>query len=168
MSGKVVIAYVCRMKKWMMLFSAILVFGCSAPKHGADAPPIEAELVDGSEFRLSGLKGKHVLVVFWGSWCGPCLRELPKVVALHQKHEGQLQVVSIALEKSGDRWKNTAERFGFSWEYQIVEQRPMVVASEYARAFGVSEIPAHFLISPEGKLLPDMDLKQVDEFLSAQ
>lgn len=149
-----------------ILFIFFLI-GCGGPTADNGMPELETQLIDGSDFRLSEFKGNYVVLDFWGSWCGPCIREMPELVALHQKYGQQVVFVTIALERNDRNWKKVADRFGFSWKYQIVETAPMVVASEIARNFGVTEIPATFVITPEGKLLPKMDIRQVDEFLSS-
>ena len=51
---------------------------------------------NGMEFTLSGLHGRWVLVNFWAPWCPPCLREIPDLVALQQKHK-DLQVIGVAV-----------------------------------------------------------------------
>ena len=61
------------------------------PKYndGQELPDFTATLLDGSEFALSDLRGKYVLVDFWGSWCGPCRYESPQLVELHQKYANE-------------------------------------------------------------------------------
>jgi len=48
------------------------------------APEIDTELVDGTPFKLSDLRGEYVLLDFWGSWCPPCRKENPHLVKLHE------------------------------------------------------------------------------------
>lgn len=155
------------MKRPIPFFVAILLLfaGCGIGDGPTMAPDFETQLVDGTPFKLSQLKGSYVVLDVWGSWCGPCIHEIPELVALHQKYGDRVAFVSVALEKNDRTWEKVAERFGFSWKFQIVEEAPFVLSSSIARAFGVTEIPAKFIITPEGKLISGMDYQQMDEFL---
>lgn len=134
----------------------ILYIRFSAAETGDQAPDFSTELVDGSSFSLSDLKGKHVLLDFWGSWCGPCRREIPELKKLHSTHRDQITIVTIALEKNGEDGKKAALQEGFSWKHQIVEEAPFVMLSPIARKYGISEIPTKFYVSPEG-ILTEID-----------
>lgn len=138
----------------------------SAADEGEIAPDFEASLIDGTPFKLSELQGSYVLLDFWGSWCPPCLKESPELVALHKKHSEKLTIVSIALEKNQNTWKKAANKYGYTWKNQIVHQNRFVMLSDIARKYGVTEIPAKFLISPEGKLIGAYSFHQIDELLS--
>ncbi len=146
---------------------ALLIFASCSPSNHDEAPEIETTLIDGAAFKLSELRGQYVVLDFWGSWCGPCLAEAPQLVALHQKFGDEVVFVSIAFEKNDKRWKQTSERFGFDWKYQAVEMTPILLGSPIARAYGVSDIPAKFIVTPDGKLLRGMDFNQMDAFLSS-
>ncbi len=146
----------------------LLLHGCMGVDSGEPASEIEAELMDGTTFKLSDLRGRHVVLAFWGSWCGPCRRDNPKLVALHVKYKDDIEVVTIALEKKRSRGEAAAEKDGFTWEYRIVEQSPVVLASETARAYGVTDIPAKFLIRPDGKLISGLNIDQIDALLAAE
>lgn len=146
---------------------SILIIGCGTPTKNAAAPPIVGELVDGSPFTLSDLKGEFVLLHFWGSWCGPCLRENPRMVRLHEEYGDRVTFVSVALEKDDRMWKKVVEKHGISWKHQIVDKAPMVMASKHARAYGVSDVPATFLIDREGNLISEFHLPQIPEVLNA-
>lgn len=132
---------------------------------GELAPDFTTTLIDGTPFKLSDLQGSYVLLGFWGSWCPPCRKENPKLVALHQKYADKLTIVTVALEKDSISWRKAAKRDGFTWENQIVDQNRFVMLSSIARQYGVSEIPAKFLISPEGELIGELSFKQIDSLL---
>ncbi len=157
-------------------FVVQLVMKFSAASSGESAPELEMKLIDGTPFQLSDLKGDYVLVDFWGSWCRPCRMENPKLVALYHKYKDQefeggkkLKIVTIALEKTNNTWKRAAERDGFAWKHQVVEQTRFVMMSPIARKFGVSQIPAKFLISPEGKIVEvEHSFEKIDAFLASK
>lgn len=138
-----------------------------APQTNDLAPEIELELPDGTPFKLSELRGNYVVLDFWASWCGPCLADAPKLVDLHKKFGDQVIFVSIAFEKNDKRWIQTAERLGFTWKYQLIEETPALLASKVARDYGVTDIPAKFIVTPEGKLISEMDFDQMADFFRA-
>jgi len=89
-------------------------------KMGKMAPDFSSELIDGTPFQLSDLKGKYVLLDFWGSWCAPCRRDSPNLVKLHNEFNDAtfnnaqgFEIVSVALEKDNRRWKKASIKDGF-------------------------------------------------------
>jgi thiol-disulfide isomerase/thioredoxin len=157
----------------LLFFVAILVLGwfvyvkMSAAGEGDQAPQIQAELVNGKSFELSELKGDYVLLSFWASWCGPCRAKSPSLIAFHQKYKDKVKIVSVALEKDQAAGIAAAKRDGFTWEYQIVEESSFVMTSGTAQDYGVSSIPTMFLISPEGVLLGEKSLKDVEKIIGS-
>jgi thiol-disulfide isomerase/thioredoxin len=147
----------------------------NAASSGQPAPDFSAKLIDGTEFKLSDLKGKYVLIEFWGSWCPPCRAENPKVVELYKNYKGSafkdadgFEIVTIALEKNDRTWRAAAEKDGFFWKYQIVEQAKIVVMSPLARTFGVTDLPSKFLIDPKGNLVGKVSLDEVNQTLKSK
>lgn len=137
-------------------------------EEGETAPDFEATLIDGSAFKLSELKGKYVLLDFWGSWCPPCRKENPQLAKLHDKYPDELSIVTVALEKDSLTWKKVADLDGFKWKHQIVNYNKFVMLSPVARKYGVTEIPAKFLIAPDGKLIGRLSFKQIDSVLTSK
>ena len=123
---------------------------------GESAPNFEAVLPDGQGFRLSDLKGKYVVLHFWGSWCGPCRRENPQLVVLNQKFGNEkVSMVSVAIEKDGTRWETARLQDGLNWPLQFMETTPSLrfFDSPIANQFGVKKLPTLFLLNPDGKIV---------------
>jgi thiol-disulfide isomerase/thioredoxin len=60
----------------------------------------------GNIVRLSSLKGKIVLIDFWASWCGPCRRENPNVVALYKEYKKKgFEIFGVSFDENGEKWK---------------------------------------------------------------
>lgn len=136
---------------------------------GMLAPLISAQTIRGDSFTLEKLRGKKVIIDFWASWCGPCLRDAPAIVELYNSKDALgLEVVSIALEKKLDgRSEKLAAQLGFDWPYQIIEEVGFVRFNDVAKAYGVTDIPATFLLDEEGRiLLENVSIQEITEYLS--
>ena len=156
------------MKNLIVAVALVLGFtSCNSGDSKNLAPEIEAELIDGTPFNLSELRGEYVVLDFWGSWCGPCLRDIPKLMELYAKYGDKVVFVSVAFEKNDKRWKSVADRAGFSWKHQIVEEAKILLASPISRSYGVTDIPAKFIVTPEGELISGMNFEQMDAYLQA-
>lgn len=89
------------------------------------------------------------------------------MVQLHKEYGDRVTFVSVALERDDRMWKKAVEKYGITWKNQMVDKAPMIMASEKARAYGVSDIPATFLIDREGNLVSEFHLPQIPEVLNA-
>lgn len=112
------------------------------------AADFTAVRADGQAFALSELRGEYVLLDFWGSWCGPCRRESPALVALQDK----ITIVSVAIEKDSSRWQRARTQDARLWPYQVMDQTSSLkfLGGEVATLYGVNQVPTNFLIDPEG------------------
>ncbi len=119
---------------------------------GKYAPDFEEEKPDGSTMKLSDLKGQVVLLDFWASWCGPCRRENPNVVALYEKYKDKgFTVMSVSLDKDRTRWLEAIEKDHLSWPNHVSDLKYW--SSKAAKLYGVSGIPFTVLIDQEGKII---------------
>ncbi len=169
-------------KKFILLaiifVAGLMVFQLFIRSKGTDigqaAPTFEATLKNGNDFNLDDLKGKYVLIDFWGSWCGPCRKEFPFLRELYTKYNSAsfsdadgFEIVSIALEKSVDRTSSIIEKEQLDWPYHIVDVSRFVLMSSYAQLYGVKEIPTKVLINPKGLIMgTNLSFREMDRILS--
>jgi len=118
---------------------------------GKTAPAISMADKDGKIVKLSDFKGKYVLIDFWASWCGPCRKENPNVVAAYKKyHDKGFEILGISLDSKKEAWLKAIAADGLSWTHVSELQGWSNTA---ATAYGVKSVPASFLLDPEGKVV---------------
>jgi thiol-disulfide isomerase/thioredoxin len=128
-----------------LLFAALLL--SFSLVHTARAGGWNFKDKEGTEYTLSGLQGKWVLVNFWAPWCPPCLQEMPDLVALQQRHK-DLQVIGVAV-MYGSRKEVTDMAGKLSVSYPIVFGNEDT-AGDFG---GLDGLPTSFLYTPTGKLV---------------
>ncbi|MEN3941508.1 protein kinase [Prosthecobacter sp. SYSU 5D2] len=114
---------------------------------GMEAPAFDALAVDRRPIRFPfAYKGKVVLLDFWSTWCGPCLKEIPYLKATYQKHHQEgLEIISISLDENESLLKLLPfiTDHQMTWP-QICEGRSF--SSSLCRLYKVSGIPAAYLV----------------------
>jgi thiol-disulfide isomerase/thioredoxin len=134
------------------------------PRHinGEAAPDFTAQTLDGRQVSLSNLKGKYVLIDFWGSWCGPCRAENPRLVSLYRKYRDTrfkdadgFEIVSIAVEKDPERWQRAIRADNLLWPYHILDQASSLkfFDSPLASLYGVKALPTKYLLNGDGVII---------------
>ena len=120
------------------------------------APDFTLADLDGNIINLSDLKGKVVLLNFWGTWCGPCRREIPDFVDLMKKHQDSgFEILGVTLTSGppenikafSDQWN-----INYTLLTDIDKNETQRVTSLYGQVTGqpITGIPTTFIIDREG------------------
>jgi len=141
--------------KFLKLFNILallILFSVSAKaqvKEGENAPNFTLKNLDGKEISLNQFRGKHVLINFWATWCGPCKIEMPSLEALYERFKDKnFVLLAISNDMFG---ANIVKPFVKAHNINfpvLLDQRLKV-----SNAFGVVSLPTTFMIDPQGKII---------------
>ena len=118
---------------------------------GTKFPDFKEKDINGKPISISDHKGKVVLVDFWATWCGPCIGELPNVLATYDKHhKNGFDIVGISLDKDLDRLKSFTNEKKMTWQ-QFFDGK--MWENKLATIYGVNSIPATYLLDRTGTII---------------
>jgi thiol-disulfide isomerase/thioredoxin len=152
------------MKKSIFLLALLVLLFIShtqaqMPSVGQKATELSYNDPSGNPIALSSLKGNMVLLDFWASWCGPCRRNNPSLVALYNKYQGKkwlkpvkgFTVYSVSLDQNPEAWKAAIKQDGLVWANHVSDLKGW--SSEPAAKYGVRFIPQTVLLDETGFVL---------------
>jgi thiol-disulfide isomerase/thioredoxin len=115
---------------------------------GADAmPALEVTTVDGKPWRLADRRGHWVVVNYWATWCGPCLKEMPELSALDAMRE-DVEVIGLAYEDT-----TPSDLKAFLVKHPVVYPVAPVDVYDPPAAFDAPRgLPTTWLIAPDGRV----------------
>lgn len=84
-------------------------------KIGSKAPDFEYSSLNNQKISLNKYSGKYVVLDFWGSWCSPCIGELPKLKEFYNQNKDNVEVIGIACRDTKDKWLKTIKKNNLNW-----------------------------------------------------
>lgn len=106
---------------------------------------------DGKKVSLTDFRGKYVLIDFWASWCKPCRMENPNVVAAYNRYKDKgFTVLGVSMDSNRDPWLAAIQQDNLTWTH-VSDLKGW--GNEVGKIYGVTGIPANYLIDKEGKIV---------------
>ena len=125
--------------------------GIRASANGKLAPDFTQNNINGHPVSLSEYKGRYVLIDFWASWCGPCRRENPNLIAVYNQFKNKnFNIIGISLDEHKKDWLKAIEDDKLPWD-QLSDLKGW--ANVAAALYAVKAVPQNFLIDPAGNII---------------
>ena len=112
---------------------------------GKPAPDFTLNDLEGNPLALSSLRGKYVIIDFWGSWCGWCIKGIPDMKKYYEKYSDKLEILGVDCNDSEDAWKGAVAKYELPWKH-VYNPRNGTVTKEY----GITGYPTKIIVDPEG------------------
>ena len=105
----------------------------------------------GKKIKLSAIKGKYILLEFWGSWCGPCREENPNLVKTYNAYKSKgFEILGVAADNNKEQWLKAIKDDQLPWENVCDLQGDKNAA---ALIYGINAYPTNFLIDEKGIII---------------
>ena len=120
------------------------------------APDFSLADLDGNTVTLEQMRGRVVLLNFWGTWCGPCRKEIPDFINLMKKYnQDGLEIIGVTLTSGPpENIRAFADKWGINYKLltDIKGNETQTVTALYGQATGkrITGIPTTFIIDREG------------------
>lgn len=144
------------MKKTLLIaaFLCCVITSTKAQVVGVDvgniAPEIDLPTAKGEVVSLSSLRGSLVLVDFWASWCGPCIKEQPLLIKLHNTYPEKLSIYGISMDTKKPLWTAAITKGKLPWiNVSDLKYWQSPVVADYM----LQSVPLNFLIDKNGIIL---------------
>lgn len=125
---------------------------------GDQAPAFMLQSDTEKEITLADVEGKIALVEFWASWCAPCRKNMPTLMAIHNEFHGEdfenaagFEVVAVSLDRNKQIWQQTIEKDSLSQFIHVIATEAW--RSKVAKEYGVKRIPAAILLDENGVII---------------
>ncbi|MBZ4034924.1 TlpA family protein disulfide reductase [Flavobacterium sp. 17A] len=144
------------MKKTLLIvaFVCCIITSSKAQVVGVDvgdiAPEIDLPNTKGEKIALSSLRGSLVLVDFWASWCGPCIKEQPLLIKLHNAYPDKLSIYSVSMDTKKPLWTGAIAKGKLPW---INVSDLKYWQSPAVADYKLQSVPLNFLIDKNGIIL---------------
>jgi thiol-disulfide isomerase/thioredoxin len=133
--------------------------------------PVTAGIdLDGRPLALTEYHGKVVLVVFWATWCGPCMAAIPHELELYRKFDpSSFQILGINADSDLDRARTTEKEHEIPWRSLQYKTPALKGSSTIADCWGIRVFPTFVLMDREGNVVRKINsLRNIERFVQQE
>jgi thiol-disulfide isomerase/thioredoxin len=112
-----------------------------------EAPDFTLNDINGKPLTLSSLRGKYVVLDFWGSWCIWCIRGIPKMKEYYAKYADKMEILGIDCNDRVERWKAAVAEYQIPWLHVYNTDE-----SHLLEKYGIEGFPTKVVVDPEGRI----------------
>ena len=141
------------MKKILALLVAVVSFSCSNAQKTAFSKETLAETLvalDGSDIAFQSIlekhKGKTIVLECWASWCGDCVKAMPKIKELQAKNPDVVYVF-LSCDKTSDKWKEGIEKHELKGEHFLIKDGQK---GSFGKSIDLDWIPRYIIVNKTG------------------
>lgn len=117
---------------------------------GNEAPAFTLNDLEGNPLSLASLRGKYVVLDFWGSWCIWCIRGIPAMKEAYAKHKDKMEILGVDCNDSEEKWKEAVAEHSLPWlQVRCPDDKLQALSNQY----NIEGFPTKIVIDPEGKLV---------------
>lgn len=116
---------------------------------GVEVPDFTLNDINGQPFTLSSLRGKYVILDFWGSWCGWCIKGFPEMKEYYQKYKGKFEILGIDCSDTEEAWKQAVQENKLPWLHVYNPQDN----KDLQESYGITGYPTKIIVGPDGKIV---------------
>lgn len=116
---------------------------------GVEAHDFTLNDINGNPFTLSSLRGKYVILDFWGSWCGWCIKGFPEMKQYYQKYKGKFEILGVDCSDTEEAWKKAVSENQLPWLHVFNPQDNKNLQESY----GITGYPTKIIVGPDGKIV---------------
>ena len=116
---------------------------------GVEAPDFTLNDINGKPFTLSSLRGNYVILDFWGSWCGWCIKGFPEMKQYYQKYKGKFEILGVDCSDTEEAWKKAVSENQLPWLHVFNPQDNKNLQESY----GITGYPTKIIVGPDGKIV---------------
>jgi thiol-disulfide isomerase/thioredoxin len=121
----------------------------AAQAAGVEAPNFTLKDIKGNDFALASLRGKYVVLDFWGSWCVWCIKGIPEMKEYYTKYAGKFEILGIDCGDTEAKWKEAVEKHELPWLHVINGTGE----NDVTKLFAISGFPTKIVLGPDGKIV---------------
>ena len=114
------------------------------------APDFTLNDINGKPLALSSLRGKWVILDFWGSWCSWCIKGMPKMKEYYAKYQDKLEILGVDCNDTVEKWKNAVAKHEIPWLHVYWDKEK---GDNPVEMYAVRGFPTKVIINPEGKVV---------------